>query len=62
MVESEAIVGEAISVPSKKKSSFAGDVLKLASGATIAQALGILLAPVFFAPLSTGSVWHGGSV
>ncbi len=61
MVESEAIVGEAISVPSKKKSSFAGDVLKLASGATIAQALGILLA-LFFAPLFTGSVWHGGSV
>jgi O-antigen/teichoic acid export membrane protein len=42
-----------------KKSSFAGDVLKLASGATLAQALSILIAPVlawFYAPEAFGTL------
>ncbi len=44
-------------VPKRKETSFAGDVLKLVSGATIAQALGILAAPIYtrlYAPEAFG--------
>jgi len=44
----EQIPGEqpAVASPKRRKSSFAGDVLKLVSGTTIAQLLAILAAPV----------------
>lgn len=65
MTESDAMVGQMASVPAKKRSSFAGDVLKLASGATTAQALGILLSPVFsrlFSPEAFGTAAVFGSI
>jgi lipopolysaccharide exporter len=55
---SEATAEQTTSAPAKKRGSFAGDVLKLASGATVAQALGILLSPVFsrlFSPEAFGT-------
>jgi lipopolysaccharide exporter len=58
VAESEVIAGQTTPVPMKEKGSFAGDVLKLASGATVAQALGILLSPVLsrlFAPEAFGT-------
>jgi len=58
VTESEAVAGHTTPVPSKEKSSFAADVLKLASGATIAQALGVLLSPVLsrlFSPEAFGT-------
>ena len=47
------------------KGSFARDVLKLASGATVAQAICILLSPVFsrtFSPEAFGTAAFFGSV
>ena len=54
-----SIRNEPITVVNKnKKTSFGGDVLRLVSGATVAQGLGILLAPVLsrlFAPEAFGT-------
>jgi lipopolysaccharide exporter len=65
VAESEVMAGQTTPVPVKEKGSFAGDVLKLASGATVAQALGILLSPIFsrlFSPEAFGTAAVFGSI
>ena len=50
---------------SKKKSGFAGDVLKLVSGTTVAQLLILLVAPILtrlFAPDTWGVLAIFGSI
>jgi O-antigen/teichoic acid export membrane protein len=58
VAESETVAGGARSGLSRRKSSFAGDVLKLVSGTTFAQALSILIAPILsrlYAPDAFGT-------
>jgi len=58
MAKSEAVAGHASPALIKKKSSFAGDVLKLTGGTTLAQALTILVAPILsrlYAPDAFGT-------
>lgn len=65
MIEPNAGLEQDPSVKKRKETGFAGDVLKLVSGATIAQALGILAAPVLsrlFAPEAFGVAAVFGSV
>lgn len=54
----ESVASES-SASNKKKSSFAGDVLKLVTGTTFAQVLGILIAPILtrlYAPEAFGTL------
>lgn len=58
MVEPDAVAGQARSDSVEKSGSFAGDALKLAGGAALAQALGILASPILsrmFAPEAFGT-------
>lgn len=58
MTETEVVAGEVAPLPTKTSSSYVGDVLKLASGTAVGQALSILLAPVLariFAPEAFGT-------
>ncbi len=57
MAESEIIAEPVTSTHSRRKASFAGDVLKLVGGTTFAQVLGILVAPLLtrlYAPEAFG--------
>jgi lipopolysaccharide exporter len=57
MPERDIIVAKAQAVPDRKRTSFAGDVLKLVSGTTFAQVLSILASPLLtrlYAPEAYG--------
>lgn len=59
MAESGTAAVQVRPISTEKKSSFAGDVLKLVSGTTIAQAIGVLATPLLtrlYAPEAFGTL------
>lgn len=59
MTDTSEIVPEIQLAVSRRKASFSGDVLKLVSGTTIAQAIGILITPILtrlYAPEAFGTL------
>jgi lipopolysaccharide exporter len=59
MAEGDSATDKSRTAPTRKRTSFAADVLKLVSGATLAQALSIVIAPVLariYAPEAFGTL------